>query len=404
MTRRIQLSEIYASSLSLLLGCVFACHCNAADAVAPLPLTLDTSVGIADSKPESGPSVQVGDKYMVPYTVVMPDDQTTFEMIPIPGGTVTLGSPETEAGRNDDEGPRATVEIPPFWMAKTEITWAEYRQFMQCYNVFKKMNSQGIRKVTDENRIHAVTVPTPLYEPDHTFEYGNEPQQPAVTMTQYSAKQYSKWLAGMYAQQFRLPTEAEWEYACRAGTTTAYSFGDSAENLDEYAYLASNSPDGAGLVGTKKPNAFGLHDMHGNVWEWVIDSYTEDGYASLGDETKSWWEGVQWAVDQYPRTVRGGGWQDEPESLRSAARMGSQDEDWKDEDPNIPLSPWWFTSDPAREVGFRLVRSFKPLEDQQMTRFWDIDDEMTEIAVEARLIEGRGVLGLINPELKSELQ
>jgi formylglycine-generating enzyme required for sulfatase activity len=243
-----------------------------------------------------------------------------------------------------------------------------------------------------------------LYEPDHTFEYGNEPQQPAVTMTQYSAKQYSKWLAGMYAQQFRLPTEAEWEYACRAGTTTAYSFGDSAENLDEYAYLASNSPDGAGLVGTKKPNAFGLHDMHGNVWEWVIDSYTEDGYASLGDETKSWWEGVQWAVDQYPRTVRGGGWQDEPESLRSAARMGSQDEDWKDEDPNIPLSPWWFTSDPAREVGFRLVRSFKPLEDQQMTRFWDIDDEMTEIAVEARLIEGRGVLGLINPELKSELQ
>ncbi|MFN5854270.1 MAG: formylglycine-generating enzyme family protein [Pirellulaceae bacterium] len=238
-------------------------------------------VGWAKQAAAEGPSIQVGDAFMVPYTYTIPGTDIACEMIPVPGGTVKMGSPDSEAGRAADEGPLVEVEVAPFWMAKVEVRWAEYRQFMRLYKIFKALQSQKIRRVTDDNRVDAITVPTPLYEPDHTFEFGDDPDQPAVTMTQYAAKQYSKWLSGMTGQQLRLPTAAEWEHAARAGTQTPYSFGDAADQLDQYAYHAGNSPDGPGKVGTKMPNPWGLHDMHGNVWEWVIDGYSPEGYTAL---------------------------------------------------------------------------------------------------------------------------
>ncbi|MCA9067161.1 MAG: SUMF1/EgtB/PvdO family nonheme iron enzyme, partial [Planctomycetaceae bacterium] len=181
--------------------------------------------------------------------------------------------------------------------------------------------------------------------------------QPAVSMTQFAAKEYTKWLARISEQQFRLPTEAEWEYACRAGTNTRYSFGDDATLLGEYAWFDGNTDgDGTRHVKQKKPNPFGLYDMHGNVAEWVLDGYAPytpaDG-AVNGSE--------QWIrTDQPdPRVVRGGSWELSAESCRSAARMASDYEIWKEYDPNLPKSPWWCTTDPARGVGFRLVRSLK---------------------------------------------
>merc|ERR1712137_480975 len=97
-------------------------------------------------------------------------------------------------------------------------------------------------------------------------------------MTQYSAQQYTKWLSRVTGQQFRVPTEAEWEYAARAGSDTAYSWGESADDMDDYAWYFDNADDGAPPVGTKKPNAYGLYDMHGSVAELTVNSYTEDGY------------------------------------------------------------------------------------------------------------------------------
>ena len=361
-------------------------------------------MGVVSEKPDSGLFVEVDGGFMVPYTLTMPDGETTFEMVPIPGGTFFMGSPEDESERSEDEGPQVEVQIAPFWMAKTELTWAEYKQFMACYNVFKQLNREGVRVTKDVGRVDAITVPTPLYDTEHTFAYGDHPQQPAVTMTQYAAKMYTKWLSGLFEQQFRLPTEAEWEYACRAGAETAYSFGEDADDLDAFAYFSDNSDEGAGLVGTKKPNAFGLHDMHGNVWEWVVDSYSEDGYEALEGKDLDTWSAIQWSEDAYPRTVRGGGWQDFADRCRSAARLASEDEDWKDEDPNVPLSPWWFTSDPARMVGMRLVRSYQPLDESQISRFWNYDDPDTELAVEARLSEGRGVVGRTVPDLIEDLK
>ncbi|MFN7731254.1 MAG: formylglycine-generating enzyme family protein [Pirellula sp.] len=361
------------------------------------------AVGISTSKPESGPFVDLKDgTFMVPYTQKIENTDVIFDMIPIPGGEFVMGSPESEPGRAADEGPQFTVVVPPFWMAKTELTWAEYKTFMKTYDIFKRLSRQGIRKVTTLDDTDAITVPTPLYEPSHTFEYGDDKQQPAVTMTQYAAKQYTKWLSGLTAIDYRLPTEAEWEYAARAGASTPYSFGADASQLGDYAAYSENSSEGAPKVGSKKPNAFGLHDMHGSVWEWTIDQYSTDGYGDRAGKKLAWFEAIGTPQNKEMRCVRGGGWQDPPERLRSAARMGSADEEWKDYDPNVPLSPWWYTSDPARMVGMRLVRSVAPLNPEQRRLFWDVDNPEIKEDVDFRIKEGRGVLGKSVPELSEE--
>ncbi len=361
--------------------------------------------GISATKPEKGPFVPIeGGKggYMIPYTQSFERTNVAFEMIPVPGGDVTVGSPDSEAGRSDDEGPQFSVKLEPFWIAKTELTWGEYNTFMRTYDVFKRLSSKGIRQVTDEVKADAITVPTPLYDPGKTYEYGDDKSQPAVTMTQYSAKQYTKWLSGLTEVQYRLPTEVEWEYAARAGSKTAYSFGDDPEQLEKYAVFGLEN--GAAKVGSKAPNAFGLHDMHGNVWEWTIDQFESKGFEKFGGKSLVQFDGTNWPKEADSRCVRGGGWQDTADRVRSAARMGSVDDDWKEEDPNVPLSPWWYTSDPARMVGMRLVRSAKPLSNELIKKFWEIDVDAIQEDVDARLKEGRGAIGISVPELIKEYQ
>jgi formylglycine-generating enzyme len=361
--------------------------------------------GISATKPEKGPFVPIdGGKggYMIPYTQSFERTNVAFEMIPVPGGDVTVGSPDSEHGRSDDEGPQFSVKLEPFWMAKTELTWGEYNTFMRTYDVFKRLSSKGIRQVTDEVKADAITVPTPLYDPGKTYEYGDDKNQPAVTMTQYSAKQYTKWLSGLTEVQYRLPTEVEWEYAARAGSKTAYSFGDDPAQLEKYAVFGLEN--GAAKVGSKAPNAFGLHDMHGNVWEWTIDQFEPKGFEKFGGKSLVQFDGTNWPKEADSRCVRGGGWQDTADRVRSAARMGSVDDEWKEEDPNVPLSPWWYTSDPARMVGMRLVRSAKPLSNEIIKKFWEIDVDAIQEDVDARLREGRGAIGISVPDLIKEYQ
>ena len=208
-----------------------------------------------------------------------------MEFVEIPGGTFLMGSPEGEEGRNANEGPQHQVTLTQgFWMGKYEVTQAQWEEVM------------------GEN-------------PSSHVHCGGD--CPVEFVSWYDTQRFIAELNGMDAEtQYRLPTEAEWEYAARAGTTTAYSFGPSYAGIGEHAWYSGNSSDSEGQkvhpVGGKLPNGWGLHDMHGNVSEWTSDVY--EGYTSsaVTDPTGEGYENF--------RVFRGGSWNDLAKNLRSAYR------------------------------------------------------------------------------------
>lgn len=266
----------------------------------------------------------------------------SFEMKAIPGGEFLMGSKKGKA----DELPVHKVKIDPFWMGTYEVTWDIYEPFL--YKDYETTQSIGAVPAN----VDAVTRPTKPYL-DMTFGMGKE-NHPALAMTHYNAIQFCKWLYARTGVFYRLPTEAEWEYASRAGNTTEYFFGDDASKLDEYGWYKANSNGKTSEVGKKKPNQWGLYDMYGNVAEWTYDQYKADFYASVkGEKAKN---PVLVPEKLYANTVRGGSYEDGPKELRSAARLGS-DPVWKQLDPQIPKSNWWFPEAPF--IGMRLVRPVK---------------------------------------------
>lgn len=341
---------------------------------------------------------------MKPYAEAIPGSKVQLEMVPIPGGFFTLGSPEDEKGRKPAEGPRFEVEVEPFWMGKYEITWAQYKKFMELHEVFRTFRDQKLRQVTDENRADAVSIPTPLYEPGFTFRKGQEENHPAVTMSQFAAKQFTKWLSRTTGHFYRLPTEVEWEYACRAGSTTAYGFGEDAAKLGDYAWFEENAKEKYHPVGQKLPNKFGLYDMHGNVSEWVLDEYRKEWYTRFAGKKIKGAEAICWPEVVEPRVIRGGSWYEKAEECRSASRLGSQDKNWRLEDPNSPLSPWWFTEQEAQAVGFRIVRPLREPSAEEQRRYWDADVEEIRHAVENKVKEKRGVEGLADQDLPAAIE
>jgi len=365
----------------------------------------EQTLGIVSEKPSEGPFVETEQGFMVPYQVTIPGTDVTFEMIPCPGGKFTMGSPEDENGRNEDEGPQVEIEMQPFWFGKTEVTWKEYKAYMAMHDVFKGFTSFQMREITEDKEVDAITAPSNLYDPSFTFKAGKGPDQPAVTMTQYAAKQYTKWLSGLTGTFYRLPSEAEWEYACRAGTTTAYSFGDDPKQLGEYAWFKGNSDGKRQDVAQKKPNPWGLYDMHGSAAEWVLDGLSEDGYADWEGKQLTAATAVNWPTEVYPRVVRGGSWEMSAKACRSAARFGSEDEEWKEEDPNFPLSPWWYTSSPATGVGMRVFRPLQvPASAEEKEKYWKADNEDVIADVDIRInAEGRGARGFVDKDLPAAI-
>lgn len=288
---------------------------------------------------------------MKPYTERIIGTSVTFDMVPIRGGKFVMGSPADEPDRSEDEGPQHEVVVEPFWMGKCEVTWDEYE--IWSFNLDIKLRTLHEKPPTALDKLaDAVTRPTPPYT-DMTFGMGKS-GYPAICMTQLAAKKYCEWLSAKTGRYYRLPTEAEWEYACRAGTTTAYSFGDDPDRLDEYAWYFDNSRGKYQRVGQKKPNPWGLHDMHGNVAEWVLDAYDPNYYQQLAGKTTT--RPFNPPRSLYPRVVRGGSWDDDADRLRSAARRGS-DPSWKQQDPQLPQSIWYHTD--ATFVGFRVIRPLR---------------------------------------------
>ena len=286
-------------------------------------------------------------------------------MVPIKGGEFVMGSPETEAGRGTDEGPQHKVKISPFWMQQCEITWDEYLPFMLNIEEAIPKTTNYVSQLSD-----AVSKPSKPYV-DMSFGMGKA-GFPAIAMTQHAANKYCEWLSAKTGHFYRLPTEAEWEYACRAGTTNAYSFGDNETKLSSYAWFFENSNSKYQKVGKKKPNPWGLYDMHGNVAEWCLDQYDSDFYRLEKDEVSA----NPWnkATQPYPHVVRGGNWWDDPDRLRSAAREKS-DKKWKT-DPTLPPTFWYM--DKSDSVGFRVVRPLKVPTADEMYHYWNsgVENEM----------------------------
>ena len=299
-------------------------------------------------------------KAFVPYSQKIPGTALAVDMVPIQGGTFNMGSETDENGHSKDEGPVHEVTVAPFWMAKFETTWNLYNLFVERQIDRQKTTALIGTEVSID--VDAVAGATPPYV-DMSNGMGID-GYPAVNMTQYAASKFCEWLSAMTGNFYRLPTEAEWEYACRAGTKTAYSFGEDATQIDEYAWFIKNSDSTSHKTGLKKPNAWGLHDMHGNVAEWTLDKYNPEAYKVRSGRIKNPFEKP---TKTYPKTLRGGSWLDAAKGTRSAARMPS-DKKWKMRDPQIPKSKWWHTDAPF--IGFRIVRPYNTPDSEVQKIFW----------------------------------
>lgn len=286
------------------------------------------------------------------YSEKVPGTQFEIKMVPIPSGNFIMGSSNTDKNKRADETPQKSVTINAFWMGAYEITH-------DIFDAFFRDQATSVGSEAD-----AVTRPTPQYI-DLSWGMGKTGGFPVNSMSQDAALMFCRWLYKKTGVFYRLPSEAEWEYACRAGSTKIYPFGDDPKELGKYAWFKGNSKNKYQKVGQKQPNAWGLYDMLGNVSEWTLDQYDEKYFEKLKDGAV---EPVTPPGSRYPRSVRGGSYLDGAENLRSASRQHSE-APWNKRDPQIPRSRWWLTD--AMFVGFRIVRPVKQPTAEEANAFYD---------------------------------
>ena len=226
-----------------------------------------------------------------------------FEMVPVPPGSVAVVGPEG----------RQTVEVGPFWIGRTEVTWDEFDVF--ALQLDTPASGVGADATARPSK--------PYGAPDRGYGHTG---YPAISVTRHAAEAYCAWLSAKTGRRYRLPTDVEWSRAA----TVALPARDAPDHarLDGLAWLRTNAGGATHPVGSKEPDALGLHDLLGNAAEWVV---LADGSA----------------------VVRGGSYRDPPERVRPDARA-RQTDSWNESDPQIPKSRWWLSDGPF--VGFRIVR------------------------------------------------
>jgi formylglycine-generating enzyme required for sulfatase activity len=283
-------------------------------------------------------------------------EKLSFEMVLIPSGTFLMGSPASQAGREDHEGPQHKVRLDQFYLCTTETTIGLFLAYYQETVSAKKdfFTTQQEKKNTEKQKrddVDAITGPTPVYG-DLTMGYSQK--HPAMGMTWHNAVTFCKWLSKKTGQEYRLPTEAEWEYACRAGTTNVFSCGNTPDQIGDFAWYEATADSETYEVAKKKPNTWGLYDMSGNVREWVHNFYNPTAYKEAAGKTPA-------VNPKGPETgkvhvARGGDYNSPIEELRCSARA-FEEKWWRSGDPQIPKSIWWL---PEMDfIGFRVARSVK---------------------------------------------
>jgi len=284
------------------------------------------------------------------------DEKLSFEMVLIPGGNFLMGSSAGEAGRSDNEGPQHQVRLEPFYLCTTETTLELFLAYYQETVSAKKdfVETEQAQKTAEQastSNVDAITGPTPVYG-DLTMGYSGK--HPGIGMTWHNAMTFCRWLSKRTGKQYRLPTEAEWEYACRAGSTSVFGFADAPNELPDYAWYKANSDAENHDVAKKKPNAWGLYDMLGNVREWVYDFYSPTEYFEAAKQNPA-------VNPKGPETgqvhvARGGDYRSPVAELRPAARA-FEEKWWRSGDPQIPKSKWWLPEMDC--IGFRVARSIE---------------------------------------------
>jgi len=297
------------------------------------------------------------------YTEHIPHTTVSFRMVAVQGGMFKMGSPDKESFRNKDEGPVRDVTISSFFIGETEVSWDEYWAFFAATMSEGRIDPRVVmvRNASDPD---AFTGPTPPFgTPDQGWGGGN---RPSITITHYAASIYCLWLSKVTGKKYRLPTEAEWEYACRAGTESPYFFegeprrlsetrffnrifGADSAHINTYVVYALNSKGRTQEPEFVKGNPFGLKNMLGNVMEFCSDWYAGNAYAETGlDVTDP--KGPDAGTEH---VVRGGYYVSDARDLRCAGRSKTRTAEWLKTDPQNPKSIWWYTD--IKGIGFRVV-------------------------------------------------
>ncbi len=295
------------------------------------------------------------------FTEMIPGTVVSFNMKAIPGGTFKMGSPDNEPYRRIDEGPVRDVELNGFWMGEVEVTWNEYLAF------FNATGSQGRKEaeVTVDEDPDVITGATPPWgAPDQGWGMKD---RPAITMTHHAAQTYCRWLSVVTGKKYRLPTEAEWEYAARGGTSGAYFFEGSPKSFEKdgfwnkifgpdtavintYIVYQENSPFRTQPPSAVGSNPFGLKNMLGNVAEFCLDFYDPQVYGKYPQGVVKNPRGPREGLEH---VIRGGSFKNSAADLRAARRDFTRTREWLETDPQIPKSIWWYSD--CNHVGFRVV-------------------------------------------------
>jgi len=295
----------------------------------------------------------------------IPGSVVSFQMVAIPGGKFNMGTPANEEYRRNDEGPVREVQVDSFWIAEVEVTWNEYLAF------FAATGSQGRKEAVEaDEETDGITGATPPWgAPDQGWGKGT---RPAITMSYHGAETYCRWLTSITGKTYRLPTEAEWEYAARGGTNTPYFFPGSPKDyeadgiwhkifgadttvINSYAIYAENSPYKTQEPALVRPNPFGLKNMLGNVAEFCLDFYDPTVYGKYPQGVVNNPRGPR---DGMEHVVRGGAYNNSAKDLRVGRRDFTRTTDWLVTDPQIPKSIWWYSD--SKNVGFRVVCEYHP--------------------------------------------
>ncbi len=290
----------------------------------------------------------------------IPGTSVSFKMIAIPGGQFKMGSPAGEPYRRSDEGPVRDIYVDNFWMGEIEVSWDEYLAF------FTATSSQGRKEaVAVDEETDGISGATPPWgAPDQGWGKGS---RPAITMSHHAAETYCRWLSQVTGRKYRLPTEAEWEYAARGGTSTPYFFdgspkdfeadgflkklfGSNTEVFDKYIVSQNTSPNKTQAPESVEANPYGLKNMLGNVAEFCLDYYDPKVY---GKYPKGVVRNPRGPRSGNEHVVRGGSFLNTAKDLRVARRDFTRTDAWLVTDPQIPKSIWWYSD--TKSVGFRVI-------------------------------------------------